>query len=72
MGTNTRRRKRARGSIDELPSGSLRVRVYGGTDPLTGREIRLVETIPPGPKAQSEAETTLTRLLAKVDEKRRC
>jgi integrase len=70
MGANTRRRKRPRGSIDELPSGSLRVRVYGGSDPLTGREIRLVETIPAGPRAQTEAERTLTRLLNQIDEKR--
>ena len=70
MGANKRRRRRARGSIDELPSGSLRVRVYGGTEPLTGREIRLVETIPDGPKAQAAAEKTLTRLLNQVDEKR--
>lgn len=39
------------------------------TEPLTGREIRLVETIPAGPKAQAEAEKTLTQLLNQVDEK---
>src|ERR1039457_3755597 len=29
------------GHIEQLPSGSWRVKVYAGTDPLTGREIRL-------------------------------
>lgn len=46
------------------------MRVYGGIDPLTKRRITLVETIPPGPKAQTQAEKTLTRLLNQVDEKR--
>jgi len=31
-----RRTGRQRGSIEELPSGALRVSVYAGTDPLTG------------------------------------
>lgn len=32
-----RPRSSKRGSIDTLPGGALRVRVYGGTDPLTKR-----------------------------------
>src|SRR6516225_8342918 len=32
------------GHIERLPSGSWRVKVYAGTDPLTGREIRLRKT----------------------------
>jgi hypothetical protein len=36
--------KRSPGHIEQLPSGSWRVEVYGGTDPLTGREIRLRKT----------------------------
>src|SRR6266536_1554439 len=36
--------KRSPGHIEQLPSGSWRVKVYGGTDPLTGREIRLRKT----------------------------
>lgn len=53
-----------------MPSGALRVRVYGGVDPLTKRPIYLRETIAPGPRAQAEAERSLTRLLSQVDEKR--
>jgi len=33
----TTKRRRSRGEIEELPSGSLRVRVYAGIDPITGR-----------------------------------
>ena len=32
------------GHIERLPSGSWRVKVYAGTDPLTGREIRIRKT----------------------------
>jgi hypothetical protein len=28
----------------QLPSGSWRAKVYAGTDPLTGREIRFLKT----------------------------
>jgi hypothetical protein len=35
--------QRKRGSIDRLPSGAHRVRVYAGTDPLTGKRMDLVE-----------------------------
>src|SRR5688500_12397097 len=41
--------RRARGSISRLSSGSLRVRVYAGTDPVTGRQGYLSETVGPGP-----------------------
>jgi hypothetical protein len=34
----------AKGYIEQLPSGSFRVTVYVGTDPLTGRAIRLKAT----------------------------
>jgi len=63
-------RQRSRGTIDELPSGALRVRVYAGTDPVTGRRRDLVELIPPGPKAGRLAEAARTRLLNQVDEQR--
>ena len=46
------------------------MRVYGGVDPLSKKQIYLRETIPPGPKAQAEAEKALTRLLNQVDERR--
>jgi hypothetical protein len=32
------------GHIEQLPSGSWRVKVYAGKDPLTGREIRFRQT----------------------------
>jgi hypothetical protein len=50
------KRRRTRGSIDELPSGALRVRVYAGRDPLTKRDHYLTEVIPAGPKAAAAAE----------------
>ena len=34
----------AMGHIERLPSGSFRAEVYLGTDPLTGRRLRLRET----------------------------
>ena len=51
-----KRRSRSRGRIEQLPSGSLRVVVYAGTDPLTGRRHFLREVIPAGPDAANEAE----------------
>jgi integrase/DNA-binding transcriptional regulator YhcF (GntR family) len=62
--------RRRRGSIDPLPSGALRVRVYAGKDPLTGRRHDLVEIIPAGSKAAAQAEAVRTRLLNQVDERR--
>ncbi|WDZ84903.1 tyrosine-type recombinase/integrase [Micromonospora cathayae] len=53
-----------------LPSGSLRVRVYAGVDPLTGKRHYLTETVPAGRNAQREAEKVRTRFLNEVDEKR--
>ena len=50
--------------MESLPSGSLRVQVYAGIDPMTGKKIRLTETIPPGPRAAADAEKARTRLLA--------
>ena len=64
------RRKRARGSIDELPSGALRVRVYAGRDALTGKSNYLTEVVAAGRDAQNEAEQVLTRFLNQVDERR--
>jgi integrase len=62
--------KRSRGTIDALPSGSLRVRVHAGVDPVTGKRHDLVEIIPAGPEAANHAEKARTRLLAQVDERR--
>jgi integrase len=60
------RRKRHRGSVEELPSGKFRVRVYSGVDPLTGREHYLREIV----DTPGEAERTRVRLLNQVDERR--
>src|SRR5690242_4578166 len=43
----------------QLPSGSWRVKAYGGTDPLTGREIRLRKTC----KTERAAQIELGKLL---------
>lgn len=64
------RQRRKRGSVDTLPSGALRVRVYAGTDPLSGKAHYLVETIPSGPDAARLAEKARTRLLAELDQQR--
>jgi len=46
------------------------VRVYAGIDPVTGRRHYLREIIPPGPRAEDQADEALARLLAEVREKR--
>jgi len=48
-----------KGHIERLPSGSYRVRVYAGNDPLTGKEIRLKATA----KTAEHAHAELARLL---------
>ncbi|WP_431973964.1 tyrosine-type recombinase/integrase [Micromonospora haikouensis] len=70
MATANGRAKRQRGEIEELPSGSLRVKVYAGLDPITKKRHYLTETVPPGPTARKEAEKARTRFLAQVDERR--
>jgi integrase len=47
------------GYIQQLPSGAFRVSVYAGTDPLTGRQIRLRRTC----KTRRAAQIELGRLL---------
>jgi hypothetical protein len=44
----------AKGHIEQLPSGSFRVHVYAGTDPLTRRPIRLKVTV--GTEQQAHIE----------------
>jgi hypothetical protein len=39
-------RQRTRGEIEKLPSGSLRVRVSAGIDPVSKKKLYLVETVP--------------------------
>ena len=60
------RRRRARGHIRELPSGSFQAIVYAGKDPLTGKERYERETA----ATFQAAEVVLTRLQARVDEDR--
>ena len=55
-----------KGSIDTLPSGSLRVRVYAGTDVLTGKPHYVGEVIKPGPHAAELAEEAKQRLVDEV------
>lgn len=61
------RRRRARGHVRELPSGSFQAIVYAGKDPLTGKERYERETA----ATFQAAEVVLTRLQARVDEDRR-
>jgi integrase len=35
----------AKGHVEQLPSGSFRVSVYAGVDPLTRQQIRLRSTV---------------------------
>ncbi len=59
-----------RGNVEELPSGALRVSVYAGIDPLSGRRHYLRETVPAGPTASATAEKVRRRLANQVDERR--
>ncbi|MEU7528528.1 tyrosine-type recombinase/integrase [Saccharothrix sp. NPDC042600] len=70
MATKSADSRTQRGEIETLPSGALRVRVYSGLDPLTGKRVYLTETVPAGPKAARQAEKIRTRFLAQVDERR--
>lgn len=63
-------RRGPRGSISRLPSGSLRVRVYAGINPVTGRAHHLRETVLAGPTALADAEAACRRLLDQVRERR--
>ncbi|WP_432897125.1 LacI family DNA-binding transcriptional regulator [Micromonospora matsumotoense] len=66
MSNGSRRGRRARGEIEQLPSGSLRVRVYAGIDPVSKRRRYLTETVPAGPVAARHAEAVRSRLLDQV------
>ena len=56
----------ARGHVERLPSGSFRVSVYAGVDPLTRQEIRLRATV----KDERLAQIELGRLLRRAYEGR--
>ena len=49
----------AKGHIEQLPSGSFRVRVYAGTDPVTAKERRFRRTV----KTEDQAAEELAKLL---------
>jgi hypothetical protein len=49
------------GEVEELSSGSPRVRVYVGIDPVSKRSHFLTETVPAGPKAAATAEKARTQ-----------
>ncbi len=70
MPSASRGRSRTRGRVERLPSGSLRVSVYAGIDPVSKKRHYLVETVPAGPSAARDAERVRTRLLNQVDERR--
>jgi integrase len=55
--------KSSRGHIQRLPSGSFRVKVYAGTDPVTGKQRLLRQTCPD----EASAHVALGRLLAEAD-----
>ncbi|MFG1635634.1 tyrosine-type recombinase/integrase [Pseudonocardia alni] len=61
---------RQKGSIDVLPSGALRVRVYAGQDPITKRRHNLVEIVPAGPHAEKQAYAVRDRMLRDIEERR--
>ena len=56
----------AKGKVERLPSGSLRVRVRGGTDPVTGKERRYTRTV----KTEARAAAELARLLQDAEAER--
>jgi integrase len=63
-GSGARHRKRQRGSVEELPSGALRVAVYAGIDPVAKRRHYLEEVVPAGPRAACVACAPLSRWVA--------
>lgn len=71
MARASKPRQRSRGSVETLPSGALRVKVYAGIDPVTKQRHYLTEVIPAGiSNAAKLAEQTRTKLLNQVDERR--
>src|SRR6266536_6069956 len=56
-------KRRPRGHIRELPSGSFQVIVYAGADPLTKKPRYIRETV----KTYADAELALTRLQGQID-----
>src|SRR5580700_4972732 len=55
--------KTSKGHIQQLPSGSFRVKVYAGTDPVTGKARLLRQTCPD----EATAYAALGRMLVEAD-----
>jgi hypothetical protein len=53
-----------------MACGSLRVRVYAGKDPITGRQRWLSHNVPAGPTAVEDAEALCRRLLTRIRQQR--
>jgi integrase len=63
--------ERPRGSI-ETRGNALRIRVYGGLDPVTGKPVYLRETVRgTDDAARRTARRTLNRLIAEAEKARR-
>jgi hypothetical protein len=54
--------KTSKGHIQQLPSGSFRVKVYAGTDPVTGKARLLRQTCPD----EAAAYAALSRMLVEA------
>ncbi len=63
-GVGQRRRPKGTGSLQRLDRGRYRLRVFVGTDPVTGHPRQVARTVQA--KNQTEARTMLERLRAKV------
>lgn len=69
--TRTPRRDQDRGTIDKLPSGALRVRVFAGRDPITKRRHDLTKVLPADtPNIENEAQRVRNGFLIEVGERR--
>ena len=53
----------SKGHIQQLPSGSFRVKVYAGTDPVASKQRLLRQTCP----GEASAHVALGQLLAETD-----
>nr|WP_256092919.1 site-specific integrase [Micromonospora aurantiaca] len=68
MAASNGRTKRRRGEIETLASGSLRVKVYAGVDPISGKRHYLTEVIPAGRSAAQVDERRHPRTCATLDQ----
>ena len=58
--------KTSKGHIQQLPSGSFRVKVYAGTDPVTGKARLLRQTCPDEASAYAALSRDLAPLMTGV------